>query len=69
MAVLKYLLNRRFLLVASALCASCIGANMVALALFLLVRPFSRSLYRRLVSQVTFPLPSNDLDPLPCTVF
>jgi hypothetical protein len=50
MAVLKYL-SRRFLLVACALVASCVGANMMALALFLLVRPFSRSLYRRLVAQ------------------
>lgn len=51
MGALKYFLNRRFLLVAAALLASCVGANMMALALFLLVRPFSRSLYRRLVAQ------------------
>ena len=50
MAVWKYL-TRRLIFVSIALVLSSIGANMMALALFLLVRPFSRSLYRRLVSQ------------------
>jgi len=41
----------RLLFVSVCLVTSSIGANMMALALFLVIRPFSRSLYRRLVSQ------------------
>jgi len=44
-------MTRRLLFVSICLVVSSIGANMMALALFLVVRPFSRSLYRRLVSQ------------------
>ena len=50
MAIWKYL-TRRLVFVSCALLLSSVGANMMALALFLLVRPFSRSLYRRLVAQ------------------
>ncbi|EWM25944.1 hypothetical protein Naga_100695g3 [Nannochloropsis gaditana] len=46
----KYL-TARLLLVSVALVVSSLGANLMALALFLVIRPFSRSLYRRLVSQ------------------
>lgn len=50
MALLKHL-SRRVIIVSIALFCSALGANIVALICFLLIRPFSRALYRRLVAQ------------------
>lgn len=44
-------LSRRLIFVSVALFCSALGANIVALLCFLLIRPFSRALYRRLVAQ------------------
>jgi hypothetical protein len=43
-------LSGRLIVVAVALVLSSVGANMISLGLFVVVRPWSRSLYRRLVA-------------------